>query len=159
MRAEVLFADFVAEHNIPFLVADSFTRLCKAMFTDSKIASKFACGRTKTRQIIKRSLAPSLHQEVVEHLQSNPFSIAIDESNDRNCDKSLAILVRYFTDQSRTSFLAMPVCNIGTASNIFNHLQQVFLENNIPWSNLVSFMLDNCSVMTGKNNLVVTRMK
>ena len=102
MRAEVLFANFVAEHNvnIPFLVADCFTRLCKAMFTDSKIASKFVYGRTKTTQIIKRSLAPSLHQEVVEHLQSNPFSIAIDESNDRNCDKSLAILVRYFTDRS-----------------------------------------------------------
>ena len=92
MRAEFLFADFVAEHNIPFLVSDCFTRLCKAMFTNSKIASKFACGSTKTRQINKRSLAPSLHQEVVEHLQSNPFSIAIDESNERNCDKSLAIL-------------------------------------------------------------------
>ena len=122
MRAEVLFANFVAEHNIPFLVADCFTRLCKTLFT----VSKFACGRIKTRQIIKRSLAPSLHQEVVEHLQLNPFSIAIDESNDRNCDNSLAILVRYFTDQSRTSFLAMPVCNIGTVSNIFNHLQKSF---------------------------------
>lgn len=159
MRAEVLFSNFVAEHNIPFLVADCFTRLCKAMFPDSKIASKFSCSRTKTTQIVKRSLAPSLHQEVVEHLKNNPFSLAIDESNDRNCDKSLAILVRYFTDRSRTSFLAMPICNIGTAANIFEHIQQVFIDNNIPWSNLISFMSDNCSVMTGKNNSVVTRIK
>jgi hypothetical protein len=159
MRAEVLFANFVAEHNIPFLVADCFTQLCKAMFTDSKIASKFSCSRTKTTQIIKRSLAPALHEEVVQHLQSKPFSLAIDESNDRNCDKSLAILVRYFTEKSETRFLAMPVCNIGTAANIFEHLQQVFVDNNIPWSNLVSFMSDNCSVMTGRNNSVVTRIK
>lgn len=74
MRAEVLFSNFVAEHNIPFLVADCFTRLCKAMFPDSKIASKFSCSRTKTTQIVKRSLAPSLHQEVVEHLKNNPVT-------------------------------------------------------------------------------------
>lgn len=140
MRAEVLFSNFVAEHNIPFLVADCFTRLCKAMFPDSKIASKFSCSRTKTTQIVKRSLAPSLHQEVVEHLKNNPFSLAIDESNDRNCDKSLAILVRYFTDRSRTSFLAMPICNIGTAANIFEHIQQVFIDNNIPWSMVESHL-------------------
>nr|XP_034324959.1 uncharacterized protein LOC109619707 [Crassostrea gigas] len=101
------------------------------MFPDSKIASKFSCSRTKTTQIVKRFPAPSLHQEVVEHLKNNPFSLAIDESNDRYCDKSLAIL----------------------------HIQQVFIDNNIPWSNLISFMSDNCSVMTGKNNSVFTRIK
>lgn len=117
-----MFANFVAEHNLSFLVADCFTKLCKSMFPDSKIATKFSCGRTKTTQIVKRFLSPSLHQDVVQHLQTQPFSMAIDESNDRNSDKSLAILVRYFTDRSYTKFLAMPICNIGTASNIFDHL-------------------------------------
>lgn len=41
-------------------------------------------------------LDPSLHQDFVEHMQSNPFSLVTDESNDRNCDKSLDILVRYY---------------------------------------------------------------
>ncbi|XP_062610502.1 uncharacterized protein LOC134272272 [Saccostrea cucullata] len=53
----------------------------------------------------------------------------------------------------------MPVCNIGSATNIFDHIQQVFVDNEIPWSNLISFMSDNCSVMTGKHNSVVTRIK
>lgn len=35
----------------------------------------------------------------------------------------------------------------------------MFIENNIPWSNPISFMSDNCSVMTGKHNSVVTRIK
>lgn len=35
----------------------------------------------------------------------------------------------------------------------------MFIDNNIPWSNLISFMSDNCSVMTGKNNSVFTRIK
>ncbi|XP_063436782.1 uncharacterized protein LOC134718215 [Mytilus trossulus] len=53
----------------------------------------------------------------------------------------------------------MPICNIGKASNIFDHLQEVFVDNNIPWENLVSFVSDNCSVMTGRHNSVVTRIK
>ena len=126
-RAEVLFSNFIAEHNLSFLVADCFTKLCKSMFPDSRIALKFSCGRTKTTQIVKHSLAPVLQEEVVRHLQTHPFSMAIDESNDRNSDKSLAILVRYFNNQSCTKFLAMPICNIGSAANIFDHLQEVFL--------------------------------
>ena len=36
-RAETLFSNFVAEHNLPFTVSDHFTDLCKKMFPDSKL--------------------------------------------------------------------------------------------------------------------------
>jgi hypothetical protein len=32
--AQTLFANFVAEHNLPFLIADHFTKLVKVMFPD-----------------------------------------------------------------------------------------------------------------------------
>ncbi|CAC5426722.1 unnamed protein product [Mytilus coruscus] len=108
------------------------------------------------------------HQEVTctfsssrccRDLQTKPFSMATDVSNDSNCDKSLAILVHYFTDQATTKFLAMPIYNIGKASNIFDHFQEVFVDNNIPWENLVSFVSENCSVTTSRHNSVVTRIK
>ncbi|CAC5375019.1 unnamed protein product [Mytilus coruscus] len=112
-KAEVVFAYSIAEHNIPFSYADHFTKLCKVMFPDSKIATKFACGRTKATQIVKRSLAPTLQQDVIINLRTQPFSLTIDESNDRNTDKCLAILVRYFTsDSAKTRLLTMPICNI-----------------------------------------------
>ncbi|CAC5395346.1 unnamed protein product [Mytilus coruscus] len=154
-----MWSNFIAQHNISFLLADCFTKLCKAMLTDSKIATKFACSRTKTTQIIKKSLAPSLHQDVVRDLQTKPFSMATDVSNDCNCDKSLTILVCYFPDQATTKFIAMPICNIEKASNIFDHFQEVFVDNNIPWENLVSFVSENCSVTTSRHNSVVTRIK
>ena len=34
-------ATFIAEHNIPFLAADHFTKLTKVMFPDSTIAQDF----------------------------------------------------------------------------------------------------------------------
>ena len=47
-RAEVVFANFVAEHNLSFLLADHFTHLTSVMFPDSKIAKSFRSARTKT---------------------------------------------------------------------------------------------------------------
>ena len=52
-RAEVLFSNFVAEHNIPFMTTDHFTNLTSSMFPDSKIAQAFSCARTKTTCIVK----------------------------------------------------------------------------------------------------------
>ena len=57
-RAEVLFAKFVAEHNLLFLTANHFTHLTSIMFPDSKIASKFSSARTKTTCIVKGTLHP-----------------------------------------------------------------------------------------------------
>ena len=63
IKAETLFSNFIAEHNLPFAVANHFTRLCKDMFPDSKIA-QFFCGKTKTTQIVKRAIAPTLNKQL-----------------------------------------------------------------------------------------------
>ena len=57
-RAEVLFSNFVAEHNLPFMTADHFTHLTSSMFPDSKISQAFSCARTKTTCIVKGALHP-----------------------------------------------------------------------------------------------------
>ena len=57
--AETLFVNYIAEHNYPFLMADHFTDLMKAMFSDSAIAQKFSCKRTKTTHILTQALANS----------------------------------------------------------------------------------------------------
>ncbi|XP_061162630.1 uncharacterized protein LOC133171854 [Saccostrea echinata] len=109
--------------------------------------------------IVKNALAPQLHKEVVQNCRTKPFSLACDESNDRNSEKTLAIFVRYFDNQAVTQFLDMPICNVGTSQNIFDHLEQVFINNNIPWENLIAFSSDNCNVMMGKKNSVMTKIK
>lgn len=41
-HAELCFTRFVAQHNLPFAVADHFSTLVPIMFPDSKIATEFA---------------------------------------------------------------------------------------------------------------------
>ena len=57
-RAELLFASFIPEHNLLFMLADHFTHLSKAMFPDSQIAKGFRCAATKTTCIVKGALNP-----------------------------------------------------------------------------------------------------
>ena len=120
VKAESMWSLFIAKHNLAFLSSDHSNKLFKEMFPDSKIAKKFACGRTKTTAIVKEAISPYFHNKAVNNL-CNPFSILMDESNDK-VNKSCIILVRVLDDtvgDVRTRFLDMPVVNVGTALKIF----------------------------------------
>ena len=58
-RAELYFATFVAEHNLPF-------SLCSVMFSDSNIAAGFSCARTKTAALITHALAPAVNEPLIK---------------------------------------------------------------------------------------------
>ena len=122
INAEVMFSYFVAEHNLPAAIADQFTDLAPRLFPDSEVAKKFRCKRTKTTQIVKRCLATEGTKPVIERCKTGSFSIMIDESTDRNSDKRLVVLVRFFdvgTSRVHTRMLNMPVCNDATSQGIF----------------------------------------
>ena len=128
--AETLFVNYVAEHNYPFLMADHFTDLMKAMFPDSSIAQKFSCKRTKTTHILTQALAPHWDNKITNMCRNEKFTVMIDESNDKGDNKKLNILVRVYNQTLQkvsTQFLAILTCNIGTSVSIFNCLNQVFM--------------------------------
>ena len=127
IKAETLISLAIAKHNVPLAFADHLAKVVKVAFPDSSIAKKYACGRGKTTQIIKRAIDPLQRAKVVEMCQNNKFSLMIDESNNHNCDKGLVILVRAAeTSRVHTRFLDMPVVNVGSGENIFNAIDIVF---------------------------------
>ena len=65
MKSELYFARFVAEHNMSFATTDHFSKLCKVMFPDSKVAESFSCGRMKTTALVTHALAPSANDAVI----------------------------------------------------------------------------------------------
>lgn len=129
-RAEVMFAFFIAEHNLPMAVADHFTELVKEMFPDSEIAKKFSCKRSKTTHILNTALAPALDDRVTSLCKAEKFSLMIDESNDHSDNKAVTILVRVLdrtVQRITTRFLDLPVCNIGTGASLFSCLNEVIM--------------------------------
>ena len=159
--AEVMFTSFIVEHNLSFKSADHFSKLCKEMFPDSKIAKEYSCCRTKTTAIVTHALAPAADKTVTDYCKSGPFSILCDGGNDRMDKKYFGIMVRFW-DKARgkavCQLLGIPVCNIATAETLFQALAKELEERDIPWGNIVGFASDSASVMVGKRNSVLSRL-
>ena len=152
-RAEVLFANFVAEHNLPFMVADHFTHLVPAIFPDSNVARAFRCASTKTTCVVKGALHPQFADPIVATCQTSPISILCDESSDTD-RKSFAILVRFWDERvgkPMTRFLAMPLCKGGSGAYLFGLIDAELEERNI-----VAFESDTANLMIGKHNSVLS---
>ena len=129
LKSEVLFTNFLVEHNLPFLIADHFTELVPHMFPDSAIAKKFSCKRTKTTMIVTNAIAPYYDNEVTRLCQNEKFCLMVDESNDKGDDKCMVVLVRIYDkhiDKVTTKFLGIPICNYSTAEDLFTCIDKMF---------------------------------
>ena len=95
-RAEVKIANTLVQHNIPLALSDHLSPLFKDLFPDSEIACGYASASTKTTCIINGALAPHFKAALVNTLQLQPFSLAIDGSNDTGLKKMNPMTVRFF---------------------------------------------------------------
>ena len=153
MRAEALFTEFIIEHNIPIACADHAGPLFKKMFPDSSIATKYGCARTKTTCVIE-TLANNDAKRIASAVQTGPFALATDGSNDLGAAKLYPICVRYFDNEMgkvMCVMLSLKECRTSsTGENIFSLLDAELSSFGIPWQNCVCFAADNASVMMGK---------
>ncbi|XP_052795810.1 uncharacterized protein LOC128228504 [Mya arenaria] len=103
----------------------------------------------------------TMKNRTVENLKVNKFSQNIDESTSTNLHRVLTILVSYF-DKQKSSVIehlaSLDVIKVD-AETLTEHIVSIFTENEIPWSNLVSVLMDSCSVMRGSKSGVETRLK
>ncbi|XP_060125482.1 uncharacterized protein LOC118081165 isoform X3 [Zootoca vivipara] len=162
INAEVKMAMLCAKNNVPFTFCDDYNKCVAEMFPDSAIARKYSAGRTKTAQIIKGVIAAALDDELPKACQSQPFSLMCDESNNRKAGKEFVTMARLYDEanlQVATRFLEMPICNVGNAENLYEKLNEALRKRGIPWENVIAFNSDNVSVMKGKHDSVISRLK
>ena len=74
IRAETIWAHFVAKNNLPFAISDTFTKMASHMFPDSAVAKCFAACRTKTTKILKCGLAKHQDDLVTKLCQTQVLS-------------------------------------------------------------------------------------
>lgn len=166
-KAEAVFIQFVAEHNLTFRTGDHFTKLVKSMFPDSEIAKRFQCSRTKTSVLTRFGNGKFCQDQLVNTLISTDmpvfFSLLIDESNDRGVEaKDLAILVRFFDPvimKAVTRFLDLPTANNGTAAAIFEKVHDCLESKGISYDRMICFNSDTCNTMKGQRNGVVRHLR
>ena len=156
--ASILLICFIAEHNLPFMIADHLIDLCKVIFLDSAIAQGLYMKRTKCTELTKK-LSISMTDVLIEKLRRNLFSVGLDESTDVSTTKCLTVIVKYFDKDEfsiKTNMLNLLNLYDGNAENVGSTVNSLFqmlkktLQNvNIPLENFVGFAADGASNIMG----------
>eukprot|EP00057_Strongylocentrotus_purpuratus_P009553 XP_011664027.1 PREDICTED: uncharacterized protein LOC105438204 isoform X1 [Strongylocentrotus purpuratus] len=162
INAEVMFTDFLVEHNIPLAAADHSGQLFRRMFPDSRIAKQYNCARTKASHVVQ-SLAAADRDTLVSQMKNSRFSLATDASTDMEAIKLYPLVIKTFDEME-----GKVLCQLlslkesserSTGENIFGILDHELKTHNISWTNCVSLSSDNASVMLGKHKGVAAYAK
>ena len=154
--AEIKLSGFFVEHHVPFAQADHLVKVLKEIFPDNKIAQniKMAMGKTKTSYIVN-DIAREEKFELAKILQSQKFSVIIDETTDISIFQILGIVVRYL-DYKRSQVVNAMLDTVeienGTGAGLYEKVKEVMLSKNIPMNNIIGLGCDNCATMMGGSN-------
>ena len=76
IHSEVLFMNFLLEHNLPASAADHTTKFFSAMFPNSAEVRKYSWGRTITTEIIKE-LASESTNRIISILKTDYLQLLV----------------------------------------------------------------------------------
>ena len=94
-------------------------------------------------------------------MQLDPYSLCTDGSSDEGLVKMNPLLVRVFDDKKgrvTTQLLDMGTCRSSTAESLFETMDKVISESEVPWENCVALGVDNTAVNVGCRNSIKTRV-
>ena len=152
--AEIKLSGFFVEHHVPFVQADHLVKVLKEIFPDSKIAQNIKMGKTKTSYIVN-DIAREEKFELAKILQSQKFSVIIDETTDISISQILSIVVRYL-DYKRSQVVDAMLDTVeienGTGACLYEKVKEVLSSKNIPINNIIGLGCDNCATMMGGLN-------
>lgn len=107
-------------------------------------------------------LGKTFTDETILNLQYGPFSLNLDESTSESNKRILAILTTYFCPKQERIVLehlkSIEMFKVDTKS-VLRAVDKLFTENNIPWTNIVSVLMDSCNVMRGSKNGLEVRIR
>ena len=96
IRAEVKIANALVQSNIPLAFTDHLSPLLRDIFPDCKIARGYVPASTKTTCLLNGCLAPHFKLTLINTMQTQPFSIAVDGSNYTGLKKVNPLTVRLY---------------------------------------------------------------
>ncbi len=142
----------VAEYSLPLTMAPVLVDLARALAEDKNALNGIQLSRTTASYKMTHGLAHSLRDRILECIRRYPFSVNMDEATSNNYKKVLAVLVCYYNPVTQTVDLehlgSLEILKTNSES-VYKALEKLFEDNNIPWDNLISMLLDSCAVMRG----------
>ena len=162
INSQALVLATLAENSLPFTMAPVVINLAKDLSRDPQALSKLSMDRTSASYKMRYGLAKTYHDKTLENIRNSFFSLNIDESTSNNLMRVLTILVSYFslTEQSVVvEHLSSLSCIHASSAAVYHEIVSVFEKHDIPFSNLMSVLMDSCNVMRGSKSGVEVKIR
>ena len=161
-NSEAMVLGFLAEKNLTFSDAPDLIQLAKTLATDSEALAELSIDRTAASYKMKFGVGKTFADELTTNLRKNFFSLNIDEATSKSSKKVLSFLVSYFSAEDGkvvVKHLHSTGVIKATSEAIHDELKQVFKDKELPWTNLMSILMDSCNVMRGSKSGFETRVR
>ncbi|GBM46665.1 hypothetical protein AVEN_261046-1 [Araneus ventricosus] len=151
---EAMLLGFLAEKSLPYSLAPDLLHLVKEMAKDEKALNQVTMHRTAASYKMRFGVSKTMKEGLLEDLGREFFSLNEDESTSSNNQRVVTVLVNYLNKGRKivTKHLSSYSVDKVNSEAIFQGIVKIFVENDIPWKNLMSVLLDSCNRMRGKNS-------
>jgi hypothetical protein len=164
--SEIKMCALTCEQNYSLNSMDIFSDTIKSAFEDSETAQAYKVKRTKATAIIKHVMGKAIYDELLNLLTKTDFkkfSAFMDETTDGTTKKILAIVLRFFNENSmrfETRLFSLKKVVSTTGQNLFDQLVLAFGDTKIDLKkNFIGFCSDNTNSLVGEHNSVWSRLK
>lgn len=152
----------IAEHSLSLSIAPVLVEMSQQLAADKAALVNMKLSRTAASYKMVHGLGYTFSERTISNLRKYKFSLNVDESTCNSNKKVLAMLVSYF-DQAQKEVIvehlgSLEVVKVSAAS-LEKAMCDFFERERIPWTNLVSIMLDSCNVMRGSKSGLETRIQ
>jgi hypothetical protein len=156
-RNELLLAVYIALHSSVRNI-DHLSTLYSRISKDNSIK----LHRTKCSLLIKKVIAPSLLENLLNDLKDSPYSLIVDESTDVATVKYLCICVRYFSRKEQkivVYFLGLIEIEQATAKCLYTKLTDFLINLKLKLTNMIELGTDGANNLCGRHNSLYSRLK
>ena len=153
---------FVSENCLPFSIGPKLVDYAKTLAKDKTALSKLSLSRTALTYTLTHGVAKSFQDKLSDALKGSFFSLNVDEATNNAMDKVVNVLVQYYDDSLGkvvVDHLGTRKQNIATSENLAVDLDSILTTSNLSWNQVVSCLMDNCSVMRGVRSGVEARIR
>jgi len=167
VAAELASVFHAVKHHHSYNSADCEMKLNAVIFSDSAVAKKLMCGRTKAEALVTNVLAPKSVELILADLSESingglvpNFSISTDASNMKN-RKLFPVCVQYFSAEAgiKKKLLDFVELNDEHSAEVADMLVTCLRSNGLDVKNVSAYSADNASVNYGSKKSVFTALK
>lgn len=146
---------FVAEHSLSLTITPHLIDLAQVLAKDPRALAELSMDRTAVSYKLTHGVKKTIQDDMLEEIRKVPFSLNIDEATSKTYKRILGVLVSYWSEKVERMVVqhlaALELISVN-AESLFNKLDELFERMALPWTNLVSILMDSCAVMRGSKN-------